>query len=82
MPRSTLRKSLRSREHRHLVEVLTSSRHLAGLTQHDLAARLKRARSFVGRIEAGERRVDVIEFIAIAAAMEVDPKQLFARLVG
>jgi transcriptional regulator with XRE-family HTH domain len=53
----------------------------AGLTQRDLAARLKRPHSFVGRIEAGERRVDVIEFIEIARVMDVDPGQLFSKLV-
>jgi transcriptional regulator with XRE-family HTH domain len=50
------------------------------LTQRDLAALLKRPNSFVGRIEAGERRVDVIEFIEIARVMGVDPGQLFSKI--
>jgi transcriptional regulator with XRE-family HTH domain len=50
------------------------------LTQRDLAARLKRPHSFIGRIEAGERRVDVIEFIEIARVLGMDPTQLFAQL--
>jgi len=56
-----------------LIALLVSTREAAGLTQRDLAARLKRPHSFVGRIEAGERRVDVIEFIEIARVMGVDP---------
>jgi transcriptional regulator with XRE-family HTH domain len=78
---STLRKTLRTREHRKLVAILVAAREEAGLNQRELAARLKRPRVFVGRNEAGERRIDVIEFIAIARVMGVDPRQLFAKLL-
>jgi transcriptional regulator with XRE-family HTH domain len=81
MARSTLRKTLRTKEHQHLIELLVAAREGAGLTQRDLAARLKRPNSFVGRIEAGERRVDVIEFIAIARALQADPRELFDGLL-
>ena len=81
MPKTTLRKTLRSKGHRALIDILVESREQAGLTQRDLAARLKRPHSFIGRIEAGERRVDVIEFIEIARVMGLDPKQLFAKLL-
>jgi transcriptional regulator with XRE-family HTH domain len=63
-----------------LIALLVSTREAARLTQRDLATRLKRPQSFVGRIEAGERRVDVIEFIEIARVMGVDPGQLFSKL--
>jgi ribosome-binding protein aMBF1 (putative translation factor) len=80
MPKTTLRKTLRSKGHRALIDILVESREQAGLTQRDLAARLKRPHSFIGRIEAGERRVDVIEFIEITRVMGLDPKHLFAKL--
>ena len=81
MPKTTLRKTLRSKGHRALIDILVASREQAGLTQRDLAARLKRPHSFIGRIEAGERRVDVIEFIEIARVMGLDPEHLFAKLL-
>jgi ribosome-binding protein aMBF1 (putative translation factor) len=81
MPKTTLRKTLRSRGHRELITLLVSTRNQAGLSQRDLAARLKRPHSFVGRIEAGERRVDVVEFIEIARVLDIDPKHLFAKLI-
>jgi transcriptional regulator with XRE-family HTH domain len=81
MPKTTLRKTLRTRGHRTLIDILVESRTRAGLTQRDLAARLRRPHSFVGRIEAGERRIDVIEFIEIARVMGLDPKQLFDKLL-
>lgn len=78
---TTLRKTIRSRGHGALIRVLTSNRERAGLSQRDLAARLKRPHSFVGRIEAGERRIDVIEFIAIAEAIDADPMDLFRQVI-
>ena len=81
MAGTTLRKTLRTRGHRALIAILVEARERAGLTQRDLAARLKRPHSFVGRIEASERRVDVIEFIEIARVMDVDPRELFAQVL-
>ena len=81
MPKTTLRKTLRTKGHRILIDILVESRQQAGLTQRDLAARLKRPHVFIGRIEAGERRVDVIEFIEIARVLDIDPKHLFAKLI-
>jgi transcriptional regulator with XRE-family HTH domain len=79
---AALRKTLRTRGHRTLIEILVAARVEAGLTQRDLAARLRRPNSFVGRMEAGERRVDVIEFIEIAKALGCNPSELFGRLLG
>ena len=35
--------------------------------------------SLLGRIESGERRLDVVEFVAVAKALKVDPVELFTR---
>lgn len=80
MATNTLRKTLRSRGNKILIELLVSARQRAGLTQRDLAERLKRPHSFIGRIEAGERRVDVIEFIEITRVLGADPHVIFDRL--
>ncbi len=81
MAKSALRKTLRSRGHQTLIQILIEAREKAGMTQRDLAARIKRPHSFVGRMEGGERRVDVIEFIEIAKVLGADPRELFGRLV-
>lgn len=52
----------------------------AGLTQADLASRLKRDQSHVSLIEGSQRRVDVVEFHRIALAIGVDPVNLFAKI--
>lgn len=78
---TTLRKTLRSPRHKVLISILGAAREKAGMTQRELAARLRRPHSFVGRMEAGERRVDVVEFIEIARALGADPREMFERLV-
>ena len=52
-------KHLRSARHRALISAIVETRRAAGLTQRQLAAKLKRSNSFVWKIEAGERRVDI-----------------------
>jgi transcriptional regulator with XRE-family HTH domain len=63
------------------VRRLISLREAAGMTQRDLAKRLKRAPSVVARIETGERRLDVIEFIGLCRALGQKPDKLFRGLV-
>ena len=65
-------KSLRSPAHVRLLELLVAARSKAGMTQQQLADRLGKPQSFISKYEGGERRIDVIEFIAIAEALEMD----------
>ena len=44
----------------------------ANLTQAELAQRLNRRQAFISRIERGERRIDVIEFLDLARALRID----------
>ena len=74
-------RSIHSKEHRALVEQLIAARKSVGLTQHELAARLDRPQSYVAKYEGGERRVDVVEFVQIARALNTDPAELFASFI-
>jgi transcriptional regulator with XRE-family HTH domain len=62
-------------------ELMVQARKKAGLTQQDLADRLKKPQSFVAKYEGGERRLDVLEFIAITRAIGADPGRLFKALL-
>jgi transcriptional regulator with XRE-family HTH domain len=62
------------------LEVLIAARKEAKLTQTELAGRLNRPQPFISFVESGERRVDVIEFCAMARAIGVEPVALFARV--
>ena len=60
-----------------LISTVVDARRSAGLTQVELSARLGKPQSFISKIEQGQRRLDLIEFCAIARAMGADPLALF-----
>jgi len=55
---------------------LKQARTDAGLTQSDVAKRLKRPQSFVSKCESGERRIDVVEMLEYCHLYEVEPEQI------
>jgi len=74
-------KALRSPAAQAVAAVIAAAREEAGLTQRELAARLKRPHSVIGMIESNQRQVNVPEFIAMAEAMNADPADLFRRVL-
>ena len=61
---------------------MVGARKAAGMTQHALARLLKKPQSFVAKYEGGERRLDIVEFVAIARALGADPLRLMADFVA
>jgi transcriptional regulator with XRE-family HTH domain len=59
---------------------LVAGRKSAGLSQQQLATRLKTSQTVIARIETGERRVDVIEFMDIARTLRLDPRRILEEL--
>jgi len=74
-------KSIHSPEQLAFRRLLIEVRRKAGLTQAELAKRLKKPQSFVAKYEGGERRIDVLEFIAITQAMRAEPTKLLKTLI-
>lgn len=60
---------------------LVAERKKAGMTQAALAEVLGKPQSFVSKYERGERRLDVVEFVQIAAAIGLDPHDLIDGLM-
>jgi transcriptional regulator with XRE-family HTH domain len=77
-----MQKSLKSPEYARLVAILAAARHAAGIPQQKLAEKLGTPQSFVAKYEGGERRIDLIEFIAIARALDADPVKLFGDFLA
>jgi ribosome-binding protein aMBF1 (putative translation factor) len=75
-------KQLRSPKHRALIAAIVAARQAAGLTQRQLAAKLKRSNSFVWKFEAGERQLNVLEFVEVARALEVKASKLMTEIEG
>ena len=61
-------------------EILVDARTNQGLSQAALAGKLGRLQTFVSKYERGERRLDVVEFLDVAAALGLDPQEVLRRL--
>jgi transcriptional regulator with XRE-family HTH domain len=75
-----LAKAVGSARQRALIDFLVKRRNELGLTQAQVATRLGEYQSFVARLESGQRRVDVVEFLELAKILKFDPVQLIAKL--
>ena len=63
-----------------LRDFIVEKREKAGLTQHEVSARLKRPQSFIASVETGQRRVDVVELLDLAKAIGFDPLEAMRRV--
>ena len=73
-------KSLHTPEYEQFRSLLVAAREKAGLTQAEVSTRLDRPQSFVAKYEGGERRLDVVEFIQVCVALNVDPHAVLKAL--
>lgn len=73
-------RTLNSPRHEALISLLVDRRKKAGLTQAEVARRLRRYQSFVATVESGQRRIDVIEFLAFADAIGFDPAKALREI--
>ncbi len=74
-------KSQHAASYRNVPVLLRQMREEAGLTQRDLAARVRRSQPWVHKSEIGERRVDISEFLEWCLACGVDAEAAFRKLV-
>ena len=65
-----------------LTQCLVEARVAAGVTQIELAERLGRPQSFISKVEGGDRRLDVIEFLQIITALNVDPEPIIQSVAA
>jgi transcriptional regulator with XRE-family HTH domain len=72
-------KSLHTAEYKTLRRMLQVARETSGLTQLGLASRIGKPQSFISKIESGERRLDIVEFITICRALGLEPWRLLRR---
>ncbi|PJZ26802.1 transcriptional regulator [Leptospira hartskeerlii] len=59
-------KTIYTEEYKIFQKLLKKAREEAGFTQVDVAEALKTPQSFISKVEAGDRRIDVIEFWNLA----------------
>jgi transcriptional regulator with XRE-family HTH domain len=73
--------TIQSPRHHALRAWLKACRKKTGQTQAAVASRLGRYQSYVSDVESGQRRVDVVEFLAFAEVLGFDPRKAIARLI-
>ena len=65
-------KSIKTNEYRKLVNKIKQARLDSGLTQKQVAEKIKRPQSYISKVEAGEQRIDVIELKQLAKLYKKD----------
>ena len=80
MSEDRLTKSLFSAGYTRFLALLRKARLDAGVTQNELARRLGKPQSFISKCESGERRVDVVEFLAFCRALGVEPAKMLREI--
>lgn len=73
-------KVIYSDEHRRLTELLREVREEAGMTQAQVAAGFGRPMDYVSRMEGGQRRIDVVEWLRFLRICGADPVTFLACL--
>ncbi|MGX2957195.1 helix-turn-helix domain-containing protein [Ursidibacter arcticus] len=68
-----LRLSIHSEQHIWLRQLFIKRRIELQLSQRALCEKMGVVSSFVGKVETGDRRLDVFEFILYCKALELDP---------
>ncbi len=64
----------------YMARFLIDARKNLGLRQSDLAGRLRKPQSFVSKYESLERRLDILEFIRICEALDLNPAAVVSDL--
>jgi len=57
---TNMTKAIYSKDHKYIVEQLKKARQEAGLDQAEVAKLLSKTQSHVSKVEAGQRRIDII----------------------
>lgn len=62
-------------------EAVKLARESAGVNARELSFRMKRHPTFIYRVEAGSRTLDLVEFMDLARALGLDPATLFQTVL-
>jgi transcriptional regulator with XRE-family HTH domain len=67
---------------RAVARAIRKRRLAVGLTQQELASRLRSSVAYVGRVERGKTNIAAAEFVRIALALGADPVELLREVVS
>ena len=74
------RRSVHSKVHQDIRNILIKQRKKLKLTQRDLAKKLEISHSIIGKIETGDRRLDIVELLEYANILEINTNTILEIL--
>jgi transcriptional regulator with XRE-family HTH domain len=63
-------------------DFLVQKRRASGITQAELGKRVGRGQSFVADVERGERRIDLVQFLDFADALDFDVGKAIRKIAA
>ena len=75
-------KTIHTPEYKRLLEWLRKNRKEAGMTMRVVALALKIPHSWVGKVEIGERRLDILEFVKLCRVIGADEHEGLSLLAS
>ena len=73
--------SVYSEEYQLVINALKKARKEKGITQAQLAEALGKPQSFIAKVESGERRLDVVEFVHLARLVDVNISLILNEII-
>lgn len=71
-----INKTIFNPKYKSMINSLVAIRKQQGISQRDLAKKLNKAHSYIGRIETFERRLDVVDLVSMARALNLSDKEI------
>jgi cytoskeletal protein RodZ len=76
-----MNKAITSDRYKQLNELFKAKRVAMGLSMRDLGIIIKEPHSFVQKVEASQRKLDVFQFVQYCEALELDPAEIIKILI-
>ncbi len=73
-------KNIHNYDYKQLLTALVDHRKLQKLTQVQVAEHLHKPQSYISKIEQGERRIDILEFVKLCNAINASPCFLLEKM--
>ncbi|MDH8280875.1 helix-turn-helix transcriptional regulator [Klebsiella pneumoniae] len=72
--------SIYSNDYQLVIKALRDARIACGITQQEVASTFGRPQSFIAKVESGERRLDVVEFVRLCRLLNIEPASILNKL--
>ncbi|ECF7065216.1 XRE family transcriptional regulator [Salmonella enterica subsp. enterica] len=72
--------SVYSNDYQMVIKALREARIASSITQQEVASAFGKPQSFIAKVESGERRLDVVEFVRYCRLVNIEPVSILDKL--